>query len=68
MDFFEYQERARKRTGQLVVLYGLAVLGIIALVYVAVVGLLVFAASRDPDAAQRDFWAPERRSGCRSMQ
>ncbi len=59
MDFFEYQERARKRTGQLVVLYGLAVLGIIALVYVAVVGLLVFAASRDPDAAQRDFWAPE---------
>ncbi|MCZ6574041.1 MAG: M48 family metallopeptidase [Planctomycetota bacterium] len=59
MDFFEYQERARKRTGQLVVLYGLAVLGIIVLVYIAVVGLLVFAASRDPDAAQRDFWAPE---------
>ncbi len=37
MDFFEHQERARKRTRQLVVLYGLAVLGIIALVYVAVV-------------------------------
>ncbi len=59
MDFFEHQERARKRTGQLVVLYGLAVLGIIVLVYLAVVTLLVFAASRDPDAAPRDLWAPD---------
>jgi Zn-dependent protease with chaperone function len=59
MDFFEHQERARKRTRQLVVLYGLAVLGIIALVYVAVVVLLVFTASREPGAAPREFWSPE---------
>ena len=36
MDFFEHQEVARKRTGRLVVLFALAVLGIIALVYLAV--------------------------------
>jgi Zn-dependent protease with chaperone function len=36
MDFFEHQERARKRTGLLVFFFLLAVLGIMVLVYLAV--------------------------------
>lgn len=37
MDFFEHQDRARKSTGRLVMLFVLAVLGIIASTYVVVV-------------------------------
>ena len=37
MDFFAHQERARRHTGRLVVLFGLAVLGIVASVYAAAV-------------------------------
>jgi Zn-dependent protease with chaperone function len=40
MDFFEAQEHARKRTTRLVVLFGLAVLGTIALSYLAAMALL----------------------------
>ena len=40
MDFFEHQERARKASGRLVVLFGLAVAGIVASVYLAVVVFL----------------------------
>ena len=40
MDFFEAQEHARKRTSRLVVLFGLAVLGTIALSYFAAMALL----------------------------
>jgi len=36
MDFFEHQEVAQKKTGRLVILFGLAVIGIIVLVYLAV--------------------------------
>src|SRR5688500_7426700 len=36
MDFFEHQEQARKNSGRLVVLFCLAVAGIIASVYLAV--------------------------------
>jgi len=57
MDFFEHQEQARKATGRLVLLYGLAVCGIIALVYVAVTVLVVFSQQDDP-GAQPDFWSP----------
>lgn len=40
MDFFERQDRARRRTGLLVFLFGLAVVGIVAVLYtLAVVGL-----------------------------
>jgi Zn-dependent protease with chaperone function len=39
MDFFEAQDRARRRTGRLVVLFGLAVLGTIAALYLAFVGI-----------------------------
>jgi len=41
MDFFQYQEAARRRTATLVVLYCLAVVLIILSVYVAVAGLYV---------------------------
>ena len=57
MDFFDHQERARKQTGRLVILYGLAVVGIIALVYVAVTMLVVFAGARNDPAAPPDFWS-----------
>jgi Zn-dependent protease with chaperone function len=59
MDFFEHQERARKQTGRLVVLYGLAVVGIIALVYVAVTMIVFFSGSRHDPTAEKDFWAPD---------
>jgi len=59
MDFFQHQERARKQTGRLVILYGLAVVGIIALVYVAVTMLVFFAGSRHDPTAEPDFWAPD---------
>ncbi len=36
MDFFEHQERARRNTGRLVVMFAAAVLGIIAMTYLAV--------------------------------
>ncbi|MSR35205.1 MAG: hypothetical protein EXR95_00990 [Gemmatimonadetes bacterium] len=41
MDFFEHQERARKSSGRLVVLFSLAVAGIIAAVYLVVMGFAV---------------------------
>jgi Zn-dependent protease with chaperone function len=40
MDFFEAQEHARKRTARLVVLFGFAVLGTIALSYLSAMALL----------------------------
>ncbi|MGI9013758.1 MAG: M48 family metallopeptidase [Phycisphaerales bacterium] len=42
MDFFDHQDRARKRTGLLVVLFTMAVLAIIGLVYVVVSGFIIF--------------------------
>ena len=41
MDFFEHQERARKSSGRLVLLFFLAVAGIVASVYLAVMLLVV---------------------------
>ena len=46
MDFFEHQEAARRQTGRLVVLYGLAVLATIFLVYLAVSIMLVYYESK----------------------
>ncbi|HTE06746.1 MAG TPA: hypothetical protein VK824_11155, partial [Planctomycetota bacterium] len=42
MDFFETQDVARKHTGRLVVLFVLAVLGIVVSTYLLVAGVLVF--------------------------
>jgi Zn-dependent protease with chaperone function len=44
MDFFEEQTQARKRTARLGILFGLAVIGIIAAVYVLSLGLYTVAA------------------------
>lgn len=41
MDFFEAQARAKKRTGRLVVLFGLAVIGTVLAMYAAAVVILV---------------------------
>ncbi len=43
MNFFEHQDRARRRTGRLVALFAAAVVGIIALVYLLAVVLLPIA-------------------------
>jgi len=42
MNFFEHQEVARRNTGRLVVLFALAIIGIVALVYVAITIALSF--------------------------
>jgi Zn-dependent protease with chaperone function len=41
-DFFELQERARRRTGRLVILFVVAVVAIIVSVYIVVAGVLLF--------------------------
>ncbi|OHE78739.1 MAG: hypothetical protein A3G75_00580 [Verrucomicrobia bacterium RIFCSPLOWO2_12_FULL_64_8] len=55
MDFFEVQERARKRTGRLVVLFGLAVLGTIAASYLAAILILRQAPGR-AERVERGYW------------
>jgi Zn-dependent protease with chaperone function len=56
MDFFEAQEHARKRTTRLVVLFGLAVLGTIALTYLAVMLILNWAHAGRPYAEAEFQW------------
>jgi Zn-dependent protease with chaperone function len=53
MDFFEHQERARRKTLTLVLLFALAVLGIVTAVYVRVALTLGFAGELD------GVWHPE---------
>jgi Zn-dependent protease with chaperone function len=57
MDFYGHQDRARKRTAWLVVLYGLAVAGIVLALYV-VVRMALAGASEGGDSAAV-FWQPE---------
>ena len=57
MDFVGDQERARSRTTLLVFLFAIAVLGISALVYLLVAGILV-AGSQDGDTPL-GWWQPE---------
>ena len=56
MDFFEAQDRARRRTGRLVLLFVLAVLGTITATYAAAVFIARFASS-SPDFYA--LWQPE---------
>lgn len=56
MDFFEAQDRARRRTGRLVLLFALAVGGTIAATYAAAIAIAGFA-SDSPRAAK--LWQPE---------
>jgi len=50
MDFFEHQEIARKRTGRLVVLFIMAVIAIMAMVYVAVAIFMLWMQGRGGEA------------------
>jgi Zn-dependent protease with chaperone function len=56
MDFFEAQDRARRRTGRLVLLFVLAVGGTIAATYAAAVVIARFASSKPHGS---DLWQPE---------
>ncbi len=64
MDFFQNQEKARKKTGLLVAYFVVAVVGIIASIYLVVAGLFLFADTDDDRAAVRaltvaeQFWNP----------
>ncbi len=58
MDFFEAQARARRRSGRLVLLFALAVLGTIAATYAAAVLIADFATS-----TPRDLWRPDLLAG-----
>jgi Zn-dependent protease with chaperone function len=55
MDFFEAQERARKRTGRLVLLFALAVLGTILAGYLAAM-LVFFQMQPRMEKVQSDYW------------
>ncbi len=65
MDFFEAQERAKKRTTRLVILFALAVLGIIAAGYLAAVAALQGAAydSADGYRVRESYWQPDLLAG-----
>ncbi len=56
MDFFSHQERARRQTTRLVVLFCLAVVGIIAAIYTVLI--LVFAVA-EQGSGQLSWWNPE---------
>lgn len=61
MDFFEAQERAKRKTTRLVVLFGLAVAGIIVAGYFAVVVALPYATERAMDGyrPRESYWQPD---------
>ncbi len=59
MDFFEHQDRARRRTSLLVVYFGLAVVLIVAAVYLAVLTLFRQAASPAAGASAPAWWQPD---------
>ncbi len=58
MDFFEHQAQARKNTGRLVVLFALAVICIIAMVYVAVAVGVAAIHSRGGGGVELSLWNP----------
>lgn len=59
MDFFEHQDRARRKTGVLLAYFALAVLGIVLAVNAAVYGLLVYSGQILPEKVDwlaRPWW------------
>ncbi len=61
MDFFASQDQARKKTGQLVVLFVAAVVLIVAAIYFAATGMLYLMAQNDPKALKAfTLWSPIR--------
>jgi Zn-dependent protease with chaperone function len=59
MDFFEQQEKARRKTSLLVAYFLVAVVLIILAVYLAVVGVLFYGQSRNHDGPGATLWYPE---------
>jgi Zn-dependent protease with chaperone function len=57
IDFFDHQERARKKTGLLVTYFALAVAAIIILVYVVIAGAFLAAEKQSHPAATGFEWA-----------
>lgn len=57
MNFFEHQDQARRNTRRLVVLFALAVIAIVAAVYLAVV-LILFGSELRAVTGGVDLWAP----------
>ncbi|HTU25435.1 MAG TPA: M48 family metallopeptidase [Pirellulales bacterium] len=59
MDFFEHQERARRRTGLLVAYFVVAVVLIIAAVYLAVAGVLFYGQGATGQGEADSLWFPD---------
>ena len=59
MDFFDHQERARRNTVLLTIYFVLAIIMIIACVYLAVLGILVFATDGTEQPIPFNRWHPE---------
>jgi Zn-dependent protease with chaperone function len=59
MDFFEHQEKARRKTGLLVVYFIIAVALIIVAVYLAVAGVMFYGLDRDDHGPAATLWLPD---------
>ena len=59
MDFFDHQERARRNTVLLTIYFVLAIIMIIACVYFAVLGILVFTTEGTEQPIPFIGWHPE---------
>lgn len=59
MDFFQHQERARRRTSLLVLYFLLAVIAIILCVYLAVAAVLFYGHSRGGHTTSGTLWFPD---------
>ena len=60
MDFFDHQERARRNSGRLVLLFGAAVLGTVLIVYGLISAWMVAEAPRGPQGSTVNFLDPLR--------
>lgn len=58
MDFFDHQDRARRNTSLLLIYFIIAVVGIVASVYFALLGILVFATSTSEQPIEFFQWHP----------
>jgi Zn-dependent protease with chaperone function len=60
MDFFEHQDRARRKTGLLVIYFCAAVVLIIVAVYLAIAGILFYGQSRGAESQLvKSLWFPD---------
>ncbi len=56
MNFFEHQERARRKTARLVATFGLAVVGLVFVAYAVLIGILHWSSSGAP---RLEIWSPK---------